>query len=420
MNHANAHSTYDAIIVGGAMAGVCMALALSSRTHGRLRLAIVERYEPKHHQIGGFDGRSIALSYGSCAIFSQIFQPSGMSLWQKLAPLAQPIDRIQVSDQGHFGRVQFNAETFALPHLGAVIPLETTGQVLLDALQEWQNVDYLAPTAIQNIHYHADYVQVQLADRTLQTKLIIGADGTFSQVAKNAGIQAEMRKDFQQSALIANVKMQASHHNCAFERFTSQGPLALLPLKMPNQEERWLSLVWCRKDAEYLQNLYHQSPQNFCQQLQQAFGWQLGKIEQCTTPAVYPLKLYQAPQAIQHRTALIANANQSLHPVAGQGFNLGLRDIFYLTETLAQSHAQGADIGLYRQLLPYEKQSRADQQKIVDLTKGLVNIFSNNIPAYQLLRNIGLTALAQSATLQHWFAEPLLGQVPAAQLYTPR
>lgn len=393
---------YDLIIMGGAMTGSTLALALSARSQGRIRIAVLEKQVPHQHLNSGFDARTIALSHGSCRQFDTIRLPDGQTLWQQLQPFATPIKRIHVSDKGHSGIVEFNADEFQLAQLGAVIELSRAGEVLLNAMAQYPNIDYLAPADIDRIARSQTGVEISLKnDRTLSAQLLIGADGTQSTAASAAGIQMDLLHAYGQTAIISNIQVQQPHNQRAFERFTDEGPIALLPMR-----DNLMSLVWCVKQPQPLLQLGEQA---FLAALQRRFGWRLGKLQQCGQRAAYPLNLYRASQHIQSRIALIGNAAQTLHPIAGQGFNLAIRDVMSLAEILARQYSAQQDIGDYHGLQQYQQNRIADQRQMMRLTDGLLSVFANQLLPLQIGRNLGLMALSQSALLRQHFAKPALG-----------
>ena len=393
---------YDVVIIGGAMAGATLALALSAKTQGQMRIAIVEKQAPQQHQQSGFDARCIALSDGSCQRLNRIQLPDKQRLWQKIQGIATPIKQIHVSDKGHSGIVEFSAHEFDLEALGAVVELQQMGQCLLQAMQQYPHLDYLAPQQVEQIEYLPSAVKIRLKnDRTLRAKLLVGADGSRSQVASAASIEQQLQREYGQTAIITNVQVQQPHQYRAFERFTDEGPLALLPMA-----GNLMSLVWCVKQPQALISLDENA---FLQQLQQRFGWRLGKLQQCGKRFAYPLNLYRAAQHIQPRTALVGNAAQTLHPVAGQGFNLGIRDLMALADVVADNFAAQQDIGDYALLQRYEEIRQADQQHIIQLTDSLVSVFANNLLPLQLARNLGLMALSQCRLAKQHFAKATLG-----------
>lgn len=395
---------YDIVIVGGAMTGTTLALALSAFTNGKMKIAVLERQPVKQHQQSGFDARCIALSDGSCQKFSRIILPDGQNLWQKIQPFSTHIEQIHVSDKGHSGIVEFSAREFHLQQLGAVIELQQVGQILLQAVEQSDNIDYLCPVEIAHIERLQDSLKISLKnDRTLTTPLLIGADGTKSEVASAVNISQEMLHDYGQTAIIANVQTQQPHQNRAFERFTMEGPLALLPMK-----DNLMSLVWCVRHAD---ELLQADENSFLTRLQQQFGWRLGRFQRCGQRFAYPLTLSRAAQHVQARTVLIGNAAQTLHPIAGQGFNLGIRDVMTLANILSYAYLQQQEIGDDALLQQYENKRKADQKQMIQLTDGLLTIFANNLLPLQIGRNLGLMALAQSSMLRQYFAKPTLGWI---------
>lgn len=395
---------YDIVIVGGAMTGITLALALSAFTNGKMKIAVLERQPAKQHQQSGFDARCIALSDGSCQKFSRIILPDGQNLWQKIQPFSTHIEQIHVSDKGHSGIVEFSAREFHLQQLGAVIELQQAGQIMLQAVEQSDNIDYLCPVEIAHIERSQDGVKISLKnDRTLTAQLLIGADGTKSEVASAVNISQEMLHDYGQTAIITNVQTQQPHQNRAFERFTTEGPLALLPMK-----DNLMSLVWCVRHAD---ELLQADENSFLTRLQQQFGWRLGRFQRCGQRFAYPLTLSCAPQHIQARTVLIGNAAQTLHPIAGQGFNLGIRDVMTLANILSYAYLQQQEISDDALLQQYENKRKADQKQMIQLTDGLLTIFANNLLPLQIGRNLGLMALAQSSMLRQYFAKPTLGWI---------
>ena len=395
---------YDIVIVGGAMTGTTLALALSAFTNGKMKIAVLERQPVKQHRQSGFDARCIVLSDGSCQKFARIILPDGQNLWQKIQPFSTHIEQIHVSDKGHSGIVEFSAREFHLQQLGAVIELQQVGQILLQAIEQTDNIDYLCLVEIAHIECSQDGVKISLKnDRTLTAQLLIGADGTRSEVASAVNISQEMLHDYGQTAIIANVQIQQPHQNRAFERFTTEGPLALLPMK-----DNLMSLVWCVRHAD---ELLQADENSFLTRLQQQFGWRLGRFQRCGQRFAYPLTLSRAAQHVQARTVLIGNAAQTLHPIAGQGFNLGIRDVMTLANILSYAYLQQQEIGYDALLQQYENKRKADQKRMIQLTDGLLTIFANNLLPLQIGRNLGLMALAQSSMLRQYFAKPTLGWI---------
>ena len=288
------------------------------------------------------------------------------------------------------------------------------------------SIDSIKQTA-KSIHLHLTSKQV------ISAKLLIVAEGAQSPTRDKLGINASV-DDYQQSAVIANVhtlgargklarqfsvineegEAISTQDHVAFERFTTNGPIAFLPIgtsteepKESNngldQEQQSYSVVWTQtpERAQYLSSLDDES---FCQQLQQAFGYGAGKIITCSNRAHYPLKLVQSDSMISNRVAFVGNSVHTLHPIGGQGFNLGVRDVGALVEFIQQAHNQQQDIGDINVLAEYQRARKADIKRLVGFTDGLVRLFGlqGRLPAFA--RTLGLMTLQKVDFLQHWVA----------------
>lgn len=392
---------YDVVINGGGMAGSVLALGLNQlRTVNgdRLRIALIEKTTPEFGQHPGFDARSIALAAHSRSLLEQL------GLWSAFAPLVTPITQIQVSDQGHFGQLRMCAQDYAIDALGYVVELSGAGEALYRKLQQEENISLYLGTEITQFEQQLEQVQVQLSDhRKLCTALLVAADGSESIVSQQLNL-ARRQFDYQQSAIIANITTALPHQGTAFERFTREGPVALLPMS-----EGRSSLVWCA-GAIRTQSLMALEETAFIEELQQAFGYRLGKITQVGVRHTYPLLLDEVARPWHHRVVLVGNAAHLLHPIAGQGFNLGLRDVAALIKQVNQALAQRQDIGAYGCLAPYGQSRLADQQTIVTATTALTLGFSNQDPLFTVMRNMGLMALAACPLLKNKLAWRAMGK----------
>lgn len=395
---------YDVVINGGGMAGAVLALGLSSlsRAGGQpLRIAVIEHASPSLDHHSGFDARSIALAGHSRALLEQL------GLWSLLDDLATPINAIQVTDQGHLGQLNLSATDYRLPALGYVVELHPVGLRLYQQLQHNPHIDLLCPAKIHTWSQHSSQVQLTLQDgRELSTQLLVGADGSHSVVASQ--LKLERRQfDYQQSAIIANVQTQLPHQGRAFERFTAQGPLALLPMSAGRS-----SLVWCVSPAR-AGGLMSLDEPSFMLALQQEFGYRLGKITRSGQRSCYPLHLNEVRRPWHHRVVLIGNAAHLLHPIAGQGFNLGLRDVATLIAALKQEVSQGergSDLGAHAVLSGYGQSRLADQAELVAMTSALALLFSNTDPLLARGRNLGLMTLAACTSLKSKLAWRAMGK----------
>lgn len=391
---------YDLIIGGGAMNGLTLALALSHFSSQRLKIAVVEKRLQQEQQGVGFDARCVALSDGTCRKLAQIPFSEHYSLWDKMQAFAEPIKQVHISEQYHSGIVEINAQELHLSQVGAVVPLSEMGLMFSQALKARPNIDFICPDSIVELQTSKQQISVLLqSGQQLSAKLLVAADGSDSKIAELAKIATETVHNYQQTAIIANVRISSTHNGRAFERFTTQGPIALLPL-----EDKMMSLVFCTKTPEQLLNM---NDEQFISHLQQQFGWRLGAFQAVSRRYAYPLMLKRATSFVGDRIALVGNAAQTLHPVAGQGFNLGIRDVFALAKIVAEAD----EIGSAAMLQQYQQQRLADQQHIIGLTDNLVQIFSNSLLPLQIFRNLGLIGLSSCALLRNRFVQPTLGRI---------
>ena len=379
---------YDVLIAGGGATGLTLAIALK---HSGLKIAIVEATEYQANAPHpGFDARAIALAKYS----QQMLDEFGLNISQ----IGTAIRHIKVTDQGHLGQCYLNHDEYQTDALGFVVEMQDFGSQLRNALPE--SIDWLCPDAICALDYSQDAVHATLkSGNTVSARLLVVAEGAYSPTAELAGASF-VADDYQQTALIANVGMAEPHQHWAYERFTQTGPLALLPMS-----QQRMSLVWTL-DAARAAHLQQASEQEFIQQLQQAFGYAAGEIIKVGERFTYPLSLVTASPTVMHRTVLIGNCAHTLHPIAGQGFNLGLRDVVDLAAVL-QNKQHG--LGSYAQLRAYALARKPDQDKVIGLTDALVRLFSNNHWPLVIGRNLGLTLMNQLPGLRHQLATQAMG-----------
>ncbi|ELJ8841610.1 2-octaprenyl-6-methoxyphenyl hydroxylase [Vibrio parahaemolyticus] len=380
---------YDVVIAGGAMAGATLALAIEHLSQGALRVAVVEPFKAQSDQHPGFDSRSIALSYGTVNLLRHL------ELWSAIEPFTTPIEHIHVSDRSHAGMTDITKYDVGVEALGYVVELADVGRVYQELLTHSTAIDLYCPNSAKHITRTQENVTIELASgELLNAKLLVAADGAVSQCCQQIGLELS-EHDFDQVAVIANIVTQEPHQGRAFERFTENGPVALLPMS-----DNRMSLVWCLRPDE-AQIVMELSESEFLERLQQDFGWRLGAMQKVGLRASYPLLLRHRKQNISHRFAIVGNAAQTLHPIAGQGFNLGIRDVVTLAEELVK---QGEDVGSYQGLIRFSRRREADRNETIWLTSSLVHVFSNDLLAMRIGRN---TALAAMDNLS-FFKQPLL------------
>lgn len=398
---------FDVIIVGGGMAGATMALALAPLN---LNIAIIETHPYQQQQTQpSFDDRCLALAWSS----RQIYHTLGV--WDELAKRDEggfaAIKQIHISDRGHWGVTRLDQRQEGVPALGYVVESRVIGEVLIGQVRKKNNVRLFCPAQIEHLQTSPESVQVRLAqpesdDVFLSAPLLIVADGVNSTTREVLGIAINQRS-YAQSAIIANIETELPHNNVAYERFTDSGPLALLPLTRDR-----CSLVWTARE-EQVDVIMSLNNDDFRQALQQRFGFRLGQIGKIGRRSSYPLSLMTVDSDTlkhQHRVALIGNAAHGVHPVAGQGFNLGLRDISALAELIAgEMQHKNADPGNERLLHDYWQWRQADIRQVTTITNSLIKLFSNNSNLLALMRNSGLLLTDIISPLKHAIAHEAMG-----------
>lgn len=381
------------------MAGATLALAISQLTQGRLAVHLVEATTPGLAKHPGFDARAIALAAGTCQQLSRV------GIWPHIADNATPITSVHVSDRGHAGFVTLSADDYRIDALGQVVELHDVGQKLFAMLQKAPGVTLHCPDRVSSFTRSEQDVSVTLeSGEVFNGSLLVAADGSRSALGAQCGVSWQ-QDPYQQTAVIANVTTAVAHQGRAFERFTPYGPLAMLPMSQGRS-----SLVWCHP-LEKQEQVLGLSDEKFCLALQKAFGWRLGKIVHAGSRSAYPLSLTTASSAISHRTVLVGNAAQTLHPIAGQGFNLGMRDVMTLAETLAQAWSAQRDVGGYAVLSRYRDRRHADRQATIGVTDGLVHLFANRWAPLVAGRNAGLMAMELFTPARDVLAQRTLGWV---------
>ena len=373
--------SFDVAIVGGGMVGATLGVALAPLN---LRVAIIEAIPHNAAAQPSFDERTTALSNGSRRILETL------SVWPALSALATPIAKIHVSDQGRFGFARIDAAEQGLSAMGYVVPNRDLGNALWSRLSKSAGLEVYCPAKVSQVTAHEQSVTVEIAQQgaktTIDAKLIVAADGAQSAVRGAFGVDAEVR-DYEQTAIITTVLPQRFHDNVAYERFTPSGPLALLPL----DGGRCTLVLTLTHEAA--QSVMTWSDQEFLAEVQRRFGFRLGRFLKVGRRVPYPLSLTRAARTSSGRCVIIGNAAQGLHPVAGMGFNLGLRDVASLAELIAErAGLADADCGNPELLAQYDAWRASDRGGVIAFTDGLVRMFSNPLASVRRLRNLGLLA----------------------------
>jgi 2-octaprenyl-6-methoxyphenol hydroxylase len=373
----------DVAIVGGGMVGASFALALRSTG---LRVLLVENVPADSASQPSFDERTTALGNGS----RQIFETLGV--WSAMQPESAPIRSIHVSDAGRFGVARLDAREQGIDAFGYVVPNRVIGRVLWQALRESPNLSLAVPAKLEAASQIDDAVVLDVVTggrrETVRAAVAVAADGAGSVLRASAGLAADV-EDYDQVAIVLNAATDRPGHGEAFERFTPSGPLAVLPVAGGGY-----AVIWAVK-PDRAAELMALDEGAFADELLAAFGWRAGRWNRIGRRHTYPLTLSRAADTVAGRIVLIGNAAQALHPVAGQGFNLGLRDAATLAEMLARA-AERCD---FPELLTRFAAWRAEDRKgVTQFTDGLVKLFGSQLPGVGALRNVGLLLFDLSPT----------------------
>ena len=371
---------YDLIIVGAGLAGNCLALALKNTG---LNIAIVDAASRQQLLDSPTGDRALALAAGTVELLQ------ALGAWEGIAAKACPIKNIHISDRGHFGKTRLAATDYKVAALGYVISARDIEQHVA-ALVEQTSITCLYETRIAGLMSGRDSVNVSLKQHNqalnLSAQLLVGADGGQSSVRKLLEIPQQVT-EYGQTALVTTVRSSRPHDHTAYERFTEQGPLALLPIG-----HKLSAVVWTR-DHEQAMSLMSSGDADFVAELQACFGYRLGALQLAAPRRAFPLSLIRAESMVSGRAVIIGNAAHQLHPVAGQGFNLGIRDVAQLAEMLIECRHQQSDIGNSDLLDRYAKLRYRDHDKTIGFTNNVVQIFSNDWLPLAALRNTGLAVL---------------------------
>jgi 2-octaprenyl-6-methoxyphenol hydroxylase len=371
----------DVAIIGGGLAGCALAHALAQTP---LDVVLVEAQSPATMRQPSFDDRATALANGSQRILATL------GLWDAVRADTAPIASIHISERGRFGAARIRAAQEGVPALGYLVENRVLGSALWRALDEHNRIETFAPAELESLDAQDDFVSLVIAGtdrkRTLRAKLVVAADGAQSQVRAQLGIAA-IEADYAPRAGIVHCQTDVPHRGRAFERFTTDGPVAVLPLT----DER-VAVVWTLPQAT-ADRVMQLDDRAFALALQSVFGYRLGRLRRVGRRASYALTRTRSTALVATRTVLIGSAAVNLHPVAGQGFNLALRDIAALAEVLGDAlldSVNGCDPGAQGSLERYRDWRVRDQERVAAFTHGLIRFFGYSSIPLGVSRGLGL------------------------------
>jgi 2-octaprenyl-6-methoxyphenol hydroxylase len=381
-------NNYDIAIIGGGMAGASLACSLAGQS---LRIAVIEQVAPDADDQPSYDDRGLALSLSSQRILNAI------DVWPDVAARSVPIRHIHISEKGRFGQVRLHAADLGLAALGHVVMARDLGTALLRKTTSRANTDYICPASVTDIRNTGPVIEVDYRlneqTTTIRCRLLVGADGTGSAIRAKLGIETSV-KDYGQTAIVSNVTPSLSHNNTAYERFTTQGPIAMLPVT----EDRCVAvhIVASRLRDHYLSL----NDSAYLDTVQQDFGNRLGRMLRTGRRKSYPIRLVKANRQYADRAVLLGNSVHTIHPNGAQGFNLGLRDTAALAEHISEAVQAGNDPGSRHLLESYMHSRLQDQTRVVRFSDTIAAMFYNDNPVKSLTRNLGMLALDLSLPLK--------------------
>ncbi|KAA0682757.1 UbiH/UbiF/VisC/COQ6 family ubiquinone biosynthesis hydroxylase [Roseomonas genomospecies 6] len=392
--------TTEVVVLGGGLAGLSMAAALAT---AGVPVVCIDRDSPDRQAGDDFDIRTTAVAYASMKVLE------GAGVWKHMEPCAGPILDIRVADQFsplfvHYDHKDLTWDGKNQP-FGWILDNKDMRRALFARAKELPGLHHLAPAQAVSIERNRSGATVKLADgRVVKARLVVGADGRRSLARESAGIKLRTWA-YDQSAIICTIRHSEPHNGVAVEHFLPNGPFAVLPMT-----ENRSSIVWSEKRS--LVDMYLKLPEDqFIDELTRRSGGYLGDIELLTRRDAWPLSVLLAERFIAERVALIGEAAHAIHPIAGQGLNLGLRDVAALAEVIVDAHRLGLDVGSPEVLARFQRWRRFDTVLLAAVCDGLVHLFSNNIPPIKLARDVGMAVVNRLPPLKRFFMRHAMGVV---------
>lgn len=391
----------EVIIVGGGMVGLSLACGLAG---AGIEVVVIDRESPAAWTDRGFDGRASAIAYGSQQVLA------GIGLWPLLAERACPIEEIRVSDQDSPLFLHYDHGEIGNRPMGYMVENRVTRAGLLTLAGGLDRLTLIAPGAVASVSREGAGVEVMLDDgREIAGGVLFACDGRNSAQRRAAGIGVTAW-EYGQSGIVCSVAHERPHRNIAHERFLPAGPFAILPLLDDDQGRHLSSIVWTEKRHLAPALMALEDP-SFEAELARRFGDFLGDVAVAGQRWSYPLGLLHAERYTARRLALVGDAAHAIHPIAGQGLNMGLRDVAALAEAVVDARRLGLDVGSEAVLGRYEQWRRLDNTLLMFVTDGLNRLFSNDVAPIRLGRDLGLAAVNAMPPLRKLFMRHAMGVV---------
>jgi 2-octaprenyl-6-methoxyphenol hydroxylase len=395
------HKSYktDVLIVGSGLVGSCLAIALSGVG---FKVILVDQVEPLVQAGNEFDGRASAIAATPQKMLAEI------GIWRHLKNNFMPIKDIRVADGGSSFFLHYSHEDVLCEALGFMVENRHFRQACMTKIASDKNATFMAPCKIQQLSRAAGGVHAVLSNGSqVEAGLVVGADGRGSKIREIAEIKCTKRS-YPQTAIVLTVDHVLSHNNVAHEHFLPAGPFAILPLRGERGKKNRSSIVWTEK-SELAQTILKLPQADFDKEFKCRFGEHLGDSTFVGPRGAYPLSFQYVETRISERLALIGDAAYGIHPIAGQGLNLGLRDVAALAEVLTDARRLGLDIGSVTLLEKYQKWRRFDSSVMLAMTDGLNRLFSNDIRPIKLVRDLGLAAINKLDPVKRVFMQHAMG-----------
>jgi 2-octaprenyl-6-methoxyphenol hydroxylase len=389
---------HDIAIIGGGLVGASLACALANTG---LRIAVIEAVSRQSESQPSYDDRVLAIAPGSRNILH------GIGIWQEIAPGAVvPIKTIHVSDRGRFGFARLHHAKHGTDAMGYAVPARELGAAMDRKMGQLEDVTMVCPAEVTDLTQEQDRVRLELHPHAepgeTSAALVVFADGADSAMRRSLNFKTT-RRDYGQCVILTTVTPDRGHDNVAYERFTDSGPMALLP----SINNRY-TVIWTIR-SDQVEELLQCSDEEFLERLQYRFGDRAGALRRLGKRKTYPLSFVSVKHPVRHRIVVAGNAAHTIHPVAGQGFNLGLRDVATLSEVLSDAQFEGRDIGDIEVLERYWQWRRRDINRMSGFTDGLIRLFSNNSTTAAMVRDTALLAIDMIPPAQNFLVRRTMG-----------